>query len=116
MAKGKQSYGICIVRVWSMTYERSSQLCDGAMLPLPATARCFATVMRPHSNIIRYLCGDGEDAKCQVFATPIRGRAAPAEPKHRTGKQEQALWLLRAARVLPAFHRAPNEDSYDVER
>jgi hypothetical protein len=80
-----------------MTYARAPQPCDGAMLPLPATARCFATVIRPHSDLIRYLCGDGEDARCQVFAAPVRRQAAPTEHAHRTGKQEQALWLLRAA-------------------
>src|SRR5262249_10827769 len=42
-------------------YERAPQPCDGAMLPLSATAWCFATVTRPHSNAIRYLCGDGEN-------------------------------------------------------
>src|SRR5215813_9728308 len=44
-----------------MTYERGPQPYDGAMLPPAATPWCFATVTRPRSNAIRYLCGDGED-------------------------------------------------------
>jgi hypothetical protein len=38
--------------------------------------RCFATVTQPRPNLIRYLCGDGEDATCQVFAAPIRWQVA----------------------------------------
>ena len=45
MAKPKQRYEICNVRVYSTTYESAAQLCSGAILPSRATARCFATVI-----------------------------------------------------------------------
>src|SRR5438477_447483 len=97
MAKPKQRYGICIVRVCSMTYESAAQPLDGAMLPPCAATRCFATVTQSHTNAIRYLCGDGENAWCQAFTAPIRGQACPrSTASSETGAGPMAAGCLRA--------------------
>jgi hypothetical protein len=67
MAKPKQRYGICIVRVCSMAYGSAAQTLDGARLPHRETARCLATVMQPQTNVVRYLCGGGENAEVSDF-------------------------------------------------
>src|SRR5215475_2915281 len=77
MAKPKQRYGIYIVRVCSMTYASGAQPCDGAMLPSCATTRCFATVIQSHTSVVRYLCGNGENATCEDFPRPDRGPTRP---------------------------------------
>src|SRR5215475_9366622 len=86
MAKPKQRYGIYIVRVCSMTYANGAQPCDGAMLPSCATTRCFATVMQSHTSVVRYLCGDGENATCEDFPRP-RSRAGALTEHAHTGQE-----------------------------
>jgi hypothetical protein len=77
MAKPKQRYGICIVCVCSMAYASAAQAIDGAMLPHRETARCLATVVQPQTNVVRYLCGGGENADVSGFGAPDSRIGAP---------------------------------------
>jgi len=102
MAKAKQRYGIYNVRVYSTAYASVPQVCSGAILPPRAATRCFATVTPLHTNVIRYLCGDGEDAKVSRFhRTDSRpgARSSVLQAPNRGRAPEQALRLLRAPRT-----------------
>jgi hypothetical protein len=88
MAKPKQRYGIYNVPVDSITYTGAAQPCNGSMLPPRAAARCFATVTPSHTNVIRYLCGDGENVRLSGFN---RTRLAPWQARRAKPPDNDAL-------------------------
>ena len=85
-----------------MTYARAAQPRDGAMLPECAATRCFATVTQSHTNVIRYLCGDGENATCQAFPAPIREQPHPLSTRTRQDNRNKPYGCCGSPVSAPA--------------
>jgi hypothetical protein len=105
-----------------MTYAGATQPFDGGMLPLNMTTRCFATVTQPHTNVIRYLCGDGEDCGGGEDASgkfvrrtgTAAGDCFPILPGHRPARARRVRRLQSAliadVRERPGRTRLQNDE------